>query len=143
MSDAAYPQYQNPHPPQGGGNSGQKFAILFGAVIALLLANLYLYFQIDNVRQDMGKMRAGIVQDVASLRESSSVTAQTQRKTVDSLRDQLEVAQRQATMAAGQARIDATKKAEELAAKLSAEQEKQKQLVAQELTSVKTAAAAT
>jgi len=46
-------------------------------------------------------------------------------------------------MAAGQAKIDATRKAEELAARLSSEQEKQKQLVAQEFSNVKTAAAAT
>jgi len=143
MSDPAYQQHYPPQYPPPGGNPSQKFAILFGAVIALLAANLYLYFQIDNVRQDMTKMREGIVRDVSSLRESSAVTAQAQRRTVESLRDQLDVAQRQASMAAGQAKIDATRKAEELAARLSSEQEKQKQLVAQEFSNVKTAAAAT
>ncbi len=143
MSDPAYQQHYPPQYPPPGGNPSQKFAVLFGAVIALLAANLYLYFQIDNVRQDMTKMREGIVRDVSSLRESSAVTAQAQRRTVESLRDQLDVAQRQASMAAGQAKIDATRKAEELAARLSAEQEKQKQLVAQEFSNVKTAAAAT
>ena len=143
MSDPAYQQHYPPQYPPPGGNPSQKFAILFGAVIALLAANLYLYFQIDNVRQDMTKMREGIVRDVSSLRESSAVTAQAQRRTVESLRDQLDVAQRQASMAAGQAKIDATRKAEELAARLSSEQEKQKQLVAQEFSNVKSAAAAT
>jgi hypothetical protein len=143
MSEPAYQQHYPPQYPPPGGNPSQKFAILFGAVIALLAANLYLYFQIDNVRQDMTKMREGIVRDVSSLRESSAVTAQAQRRTVESLRDQLDVAQRQASMAAGQAKIDATRKAEELAARLSSEQEKQKQLVAQEFSNVKTAAAAT
>ncbi len=137
------PNHGYPYPPQHGGNPGQKFAILFGAVIALLAANLYLYFQIDNVRQDVSKMRESIVKDVATLRESSAVTAQAQRRTVDSLRDQLDAAQRQASMAAGQAKVDATKRAEELASKLATAQEVQKQAVAKELASVKEAAAAT
>lgn len=132
-----------PYPPQHGGNPGQKFAILFGAVIALLAANLFLYFQIDNVRQDVTKMRESIGRDVAVLRENSAVTAQAHRRTVESLRDQLDAAQRQASMAAGQAKVDATKRAEELAARLTAAQEAQKQAIAQEFTAVKEAAAAT
>lgn len=137
------PNPGSPYAPPQSANSGQKFAVLFGAVIALLAANLYLYFQVDNIRQDVSKMREAVVTDVASLRESSAVTAQAHRRTVDSLRDQLEAAQRQQSMAVGQAKIDATKRAEELASKLATAQEVQKQAVAQELTAVREAAAAT
>lgn len=137
------PSHGSPYAPPENTNTGQKFAVLFGIVIALLAANLYLYFQLDNVRQDVSKMREALVTDVASLRESSAVTAQAHRRTVDSLRDQLEAAQRQQSMAVGQAKVDATRRAEELTAKLAAAQEAQKQAVAQELTAVREAAAAT
>ncbi len=132
-----------PYPPQPGGNPSQKIAILFGAVIALLAANIYLYFQLEGVREDLTAMRQSVAQEVATVRETSAVTAQAQRRTVDSLRDQLEAAQRQAAMAAGQAKTDATRRAEELAEKLAAAQEQQKALVQKELTEVKAAAAAT
>ncbi len=131
------------YPPQNSGNVGQKFAILFGATIALLAANVFLYFQIENVREDMARMRESIGKDVATLRESSAVSAQAARRTVDSLRDQLEVARRQAALAAGQAKVDATKRAEALASKLAAAQEMQKQAVAQQFNEVKAAAEAT
>jgi hypothetical protein len=108
-----------------------------------LAANLFLYFRLEDVRTDVAKLREAATRDVASVREAAAVTAQAQRRTVESLSDQLEVAKRQANMAAGQAKIDATKRAEELAAKLSSEQEKQKQMVAQEFSNVKASAAAT
>jgi tetrahydromethanopterin S-methyltransferase subunit G len=132
-----------PYPPPSGGNAGQKIAILFGAVVALLAANIYLYFQLEGVREDITAMRKSVAQEVATVRETSAVTAQAQRRTVDSLRDQLDAAQRQAAMAAGQAKTDATRRAEELAAKLLAAQEQQKALVQKQLTDVKAAAAAT
>jgi len=140
MSD---PGYSNPYGPPPDNSSGTKFAVLFGAVVALLAASIYLYFQLEDVKGDMAKLRDQASREVATVREAAAVTAQTQRRTVDSLRDQLDAAQRQASMAAGQARIDATKKAEELAARLSAEQEKQKQLVAQQFSDVKANVAAT
>jgi len=56
------------------GTSTVKVAILFGSVIALLAANVYLFLQIDHVRQDMGKMREALQLEIANLRESTSVT---------------------------------------------------------------------
>jgi hypothetical protein len=143
MSDPGYPP-QYPYAAQdGGAGTSTKVAVLIGAVIALLAANLFLYFRLEDVRTDVAKLREAATRDVASVREAAAVTAQAQRRTVESLSDQLEVAKRQANMAAGQAKIDATKRAEELAAKLSSEQEKQKQMVAQEFSNVKASAAAT
>jgi len=132
-----------PYPPQNPNSAGLKIAILFGAVVALLAANIYLYFQLEGVREDLNAVRQLIAREVAAVRETSAVTAQAQRRTVESLRDQLEAAQRQAAMAAGQAKTDATRRAEELAEKLAAAQEAQKALVQKELTEVKAAAAAT
>lgn len=143
MSDPGYPP-QYPYAAQDGGvGTSTKVAVLIGAVIALLAANLFLYFRLEDVRTDVAKLREAASRDVASVREAAAVSAQAQRRTVESLSDQLEVAKRQASMAAGQAKIDATKRAEELAAKLSTEQEKQKQMVAQEFSNVKANVAAT
>lgn len=137
----ASPNYNFP-PPQDN-SSKQKFAILFGAVIALLIANLVLYFQLEGAKEEIAKVREGLAAEVSNLREASAVTAQAQRRTVESLRDQLDAAQRQASMAAGQAKIDATRRAEELAARLQAAQEEQKRVVQDEFSAVKAAAAAT
>lgn len=137
----ASPNYNFP-PPQDN-SLKQKFAILFGAVIALLIANVVLYFQLEGAKEEIAKVREGLAAEVSSLRETSAATAQAQRRTVESLRDQLDAAQRQASMAAGQAKIDATRRAEELAARLQAAQEEQKRLVQDEFSAVKAAAAAT
>lgn len=137
----ATPNYGYP-PPQDN-SSKQKFAILFGAVIALLIANLVLYFQLEGAKEEIAKVREGLAAEVGELREASAVTAQAQRRTVDSLRDQLDSARRQASMAAGQAKIDATRRAEELAEKLQVAQEAQKKAVQDEFSAVKAAAAAT
>ena len=68
---------------------------------------------------------------------------QTARRSLSSLKDELEAARRQASMAAGQAKAEATKHAEELAKKLTTEQarvEKQQQAMKTELTQVGEAA---
>jgi hypothetical protein len=112
-------------PPPSGPNL--KIAILFGGLIALVAANVYLFLQLDQVRTEMASMRESILNEVSSLRESSSVTSQTQQRRMETMREELEAARRQAAMAAGRAKEDATKRAEELARKLEVEQAKQRQ----------------
>lgn len=101
-----------------------KIAILFGAVLALLAANVYLFLQLDHVRNDMAKDRESLQAEIANLREASSVTAQTNRRTVENLRDELETARRQAAMAVGQAKTDAEGKVLELNKRLESAQKK-------------------
>ncbi len=108
--------------PSGGSNV--KIAILFGAVLALLAANVYLFLQLDHVRNDMAKDREALQAEIANLREASSVTAQTNRRTVENLRDELETARRQAAMAVGQAKTDAESKVLELNKRLESAQKK-------------------
>jgi chromosome segregation ATPase len=139
----ATPNYGYPPPPPQDHGAKQKFAILFGAVIALLVANVVLYFQLEGTKDELAKVREGLASEVATLREATAVSAQAQRRTVDNLRDQLDSARRQASMAAGQAKIDATRRAEELAEKLQVAQEAQKKAVQDEFSAVKAAAAAT
>jgi chromosome segregation ATPase len=127
--------------PAGSGG-GLKTAILFGIVLALIGANIYLYMQLERTRSDVAKMKEAILTEISNLRETSSVTTQTARRHLDTLRDELETARRQAAMAAGQAKEAATKRAEELAQRLAAEQAKQAAQVKSELTEVKQATTA-
>ena len=136
MSD---PSFATPTPS----GPGLKIPILFGICIALVAANVYLFLQLDQVRTDISKMRESILTEVSNLREASSVTTQTARRHMDSLREELEAARRQASMAAGQAKVDATKHAEELARRLEAEQKKASQQVVSQIGEVKESVVAT
>ena len=116
-------------PPEG--RSGLKVPILFGIVIALLAANVYLFYQVDQVRTEMSKMHESLLTEMSNLRETSSVTTQTSRRHIDSLRDELEKARRQASMAAGQAKVEAIEQISSIEKKLAEEQAKQEKKVQQ------------
>lgn len=131
------------YPPQNDNSgSGLKIPILFGIVIALLAANVYLFFQIGQVRTDVAKMRESILNEVSNLRETSTIDSQTSRRQVETIRAELEAARRQAEMAAGQAKVDATKRAEELARQLEESQRRVEQEVKREITEVQQTATA-
>jgi chromosome segregation ATPase len=132
-----------PPPPAPSGGSGVKIWILFGAVIALLIANGYLFYQLDRVRMDVSKAREALATEIANLRETSSVTTQTSRRNLDTLRDELEAARRQASMAAGQAKVEAQKHADDLARRLEVEQRKAQLAVQGEISQVRETASAT
>src|SRR6476659_7890408 len=125
MSDANVPD---------SGGSDVKIPILIGSVVALLGANIYLFTQLNNLRTDFGEFRKATLGEISSLKESSSVSTQTARRSLTSLKDELETARRQAQMAAGQARIEAQKHAEELAKRLQLEQARQEQASAKKKT---------
>ena len=135
MGDVAYQPPPPPPPPSGSG--GMKTAILVGAIVAMLAANVYLYIQLDRLRTDMAKFRELVLTDITNLRETSSVTNQTARRHIDSLKEELENTRRQANTMASQAKAEALKKADQIQTQLEAEQRKQQQQVAAELSQVK------
>jgi chromosome segregation ATPase len=110
------------YPAESG--SGLKIPILFGVVIALLAATVSLFWQLDQVRTEMSKMRESLLTEMSNLRETSSVTTQTNRRHLDSIREELEKARRQASMAAGQAKVEAVEQIGALEKKLAEEQSK-------------------
>ena len=114
-----------------------KTAIVAGALVALLAFNVYLYFALDHTRTDVSKMHDAMLTELANLKEASSVTTQSQRRSVDTLKQELELARRQANQAAGQAKQEAMVRAEQLTKKLADEQAKQHAQVQSELTDVK------
>lgn len=120
--------------PAPSGGSDIKVPILIGAVVALLGANIYLYTQIDHLKGDLSEFRRNMQTEVASLRETSAVSTQTARRSLSTLKDELESARRQQQLAVGQAKVEAQKHAEELARRVAAEQARQTAAVKTELT---------
>jgi len=119
-------------------SSSLKTAVLVGAVIAMLAANVYLYMQVDVLKTEMSKLRESIATEVTNLRENSSATTATHRKSIDTLKTELEEARRQATMAASHSKAEAQNYADTLAKQLAAEQKRQEQQVSTQLSEVKT-----
>ena len=120
--------------------SGWKTPVVAGAILAVLAANVYMYLQLDKMRTDMAKFRETMLTEVTNLRETSSVTTQTNRKHLDTLKDEVEQARRQANMAASEAKSAAVKRAEQLAKQLEDEQKQESQRVSSELSAVKQSA---
>ena len=131
--NAIYP-HQHPQQPEG---SGIKFPILFGAVIALVGANIYLFLQLDKTRTEISKMQDAMAEQITSVRETSSVSTQTAKKNIENLQERLESANRHAAALTGQAKADAIRKAEELSAKLESAQKQQEVRTAAQFAEVK------
>jgi F0F1-type ATP synthase membrane subunit b/b' len=117
-----------------------KTAILTGAIVAMLAANVYLYIQLDRLKTESARFRETVLTEITNLRETSSVTNQTARRHIDSLKEDLENTRRQASTMASQAKAEALKKADQIQAQLEAEQRKQQQQVAAELSQVRQSA---
>jgi chromosome segregation ATPase len=115
------PVYAEP----SSGNSGMKMALLFGFVLALAAANVYLFMQLNDTKADLAKTKDALLGEIDKVREASSLTSQSHRRNVETLKAQLETTRRQANLAAGQAKIDAIKRTEELTGQLAKEQQAQ------------------
>jgi hypothetical protein len=127
---------QAPPPPNGG---GIKIPILFGAVLVLVAASVYQFIQLDKLKTELGKTKESLLQEIASAKETSAVSAQTAQRRVEALKGDLAYAQTRANSLAGQARIDAQKHADELAVKLQSEQQKASAALKTEIGVVATA----
>lgn len=121
----------NVTPPSGGSAWNLKISVLFGAVIALLAADIYLFIQ----QSDFSKFRESTQKELANLREASSVSTATNRRNLEAMREDMEAARRQAAMAVGQAKTEALARAEMLNKRLAEEQ----RLQAGQLSEVKQA----
>jgi archaellum component FlaC len=121
------------HHDSGG---GAKIAILFGIVIALVAANVYLFVQINNTRDEIAMMRESLLTEIGKVRETTSLTSQASRRHVETLRSELEAARRRAEAVAGAAREEALKQVEVLERKVTAESQKAQEQVKAELSKV-------
>jgi chromosome segregation ATPase len=133
VSEQSQPAYVIP--PESG--PGWKIPVLFGLVIALIAGNGYQFYKLNSVEKDLGATRDALSGEIAKLRDSETVSAQTHQRAAAQLREELAQARRQAAAAAGQAKVDAIKRSEQLATQLSAEQAKAQQETNAQITQVK------
>lgn len=137
---AAPPQYGAPYyPPEPKSGSPLKMILVIAAILALAGTNYYLYTQLNQVKQaaaDMSKNMDATQARLDKLDETSSITARANQKRVDELKDQLERARRQASLAAGDAKDEALKKVEETRAQLEAAQQQSQQQLKSDISKV-------
>jgi hypothetical protein len=116
-------------PPSESGGGGAKTVILYVLVVALIAATGYLFVQVTQTRSELAQTREALLDEISKIHETSAVSTQTSRRSVESLKSDVDAARRQASQLAGQAKIDAEKHAEELAANLQKVQQEQAQKV--------------
>jgi hypothetical protein len=117
--------------------SGMKTALVAGALIALVAANIYLYVQLDHVRTDMAKTRETVMTELTNLRDASSVTTASQMRHLETLKEELENTRNQARTLSSEAKAEASAHAEQLAKQIESEQAKVQQQISNEITGVK------
>ncbi len=142
---SAPPQAPAPIIVNTNSGSGAKIPILFGAVLALIGACVYLFYQLSQVRTELAQTRESLSAEISKMYEASTVTTQTSRRNQEKLEKDLDRARAQAAQLSGQAKAEAEKHADEIAANLRRAQEEQgKQIgaVSTEVTNVKTEASA-
>jgi len=94
-------------------------------VVALIGATGYLYYQLNQTRTEMAQIRDQLLDEISKIHETTAVSTQTSRRSVDSLKTEVDAARRQASQLAGQAKLDAEKHADDLAASLQKVQQEQ------------------
>jgi len=127
------PTFQQPEPQR----SSVLPALVAGALIALVAANIYLYVQIDHLRTDVATVQNKLSTELSNLRDSSNVTTEAQKRHLETLKEELEAARAQARSAASQGKAEAQAYADQKVKNLEAEQAKVQQAVSSEISSVK------
>lgn len=110
-------------------SSGPWVLILSVLVIAVMAATGYLYSQLNTTRAEIAQMRDQLLDEISKIHETSAVTTQTTRRSAEALKAELDATRQHASQLAGQAKLDAEKHADEIAASLQKVQQEQAQRV--------------
>jgi len=121
-------------PPPSG--SGVKTALVAGGLIALLVSNIALWYRVETTRTEDRETARNMLAEVTALKEATSVTTASQRRSVDTLKAELAAAREQANLAAGHAKQEAQAHADQLARQLTEAQAKQQAQVQSQITDV-------
>ena len=70
-------------------SAGVKIPILFGAVLALAAACIYLFYQLNDIKSQLAATSDRLEADITKLSETSSVTTATSRRNIDKLESDL------------------------------------------------------
>ncbi len=126
--------------------SNLKTSILMGAVIALIAASGWLFYQLSELKGQVSETKESLLAEIEKIHETSSVTVQTSRRNIEAMQKDVAMYRAQAAKLSGDAKAEANKHADELAAKLEraqAEQGKKLEGVSTEVSQVKDVASAT
>jgi len=132
-----------PPQPQPSSGSGPMVPIMLGVIIALAIATIYMFWQVNKVQKDVATFKEAMATEISGLKQASTVTSAANRQHLENLRTELEAARQQAAVAAGSAKVEAQKHAEELSRRLEAETKRQQQALRTEIGAVKETATAT
>jgi len=121
-------------------HSGLVTALMAGAIIALIGANIYLYSQIDHMRTDMATTHEKVMTEISNLRDASSVTSASQMRHIDTLKEELAAARSAAQRESSQAKAESLAHADQIARQIQAEEAKQQQQVSSEINEAKQSA---
>jgi len=122
-------------PPSGGSNL--KMALLGGAIAAVLVANVYLYIQLNDVKTKMAAAQDTTQAQIEILKENSTTMSAAQREKLQALQSDLANARREANVQVSQVKKEALSYTEEKAEKLEQEQKEQAQKVSGQISEVK------
>jgi hypothetical protein len=123
------PSYIIP-PPEG---PNWKTPLTIGAFVLLAAFNIYLFTQLEHLRNDtkteMTKLNADLSASVDQMRIESSASVRQATKRVQAMQEQLEEQRMAANKAVGQAKVDAQRKVALLQTQVQAEQARQQQAI--------------
>lgn len=117
--------------------SGLVTALVAGAIVVLIGANIYLYTQIDHMRTEMSAMHDKLMTEISNMRDASTVTSASQTRHVEALKEELAAARATAQRESSQAKLEAQAHADQLARQIKDEEAKVQQQVSSEITNVK------
>ena len=100
------PSDSNPTPPVVVQSSGPKVPVVLVLMVILIAATGYLFYQVNQTRTEMAQMRDQLLDEISKIHETTAVSTQTSRRSVEALQSDLAAARRQASQLAGQAKID-------------------------------------
>ncbi len=127
--------------PSSAPKSSVATAVMGGAIAALLVAVVYLFVQVHDLKADAVKRSDAIAAQIDTLKENTAMVASTSRKHMDTMHDELESkSARQAAMAANLAKSEALARIEQSKKQLEDEQLATATKINGDLTAVKTSA---
>jgi chromosome segregation ATPase len=134
MSDLTH--YDQP----SSAGSNVKMALLGGAIAAVLVANVYMFIQLHDLKTDTAKSRDAMQAELEILKENSTTMSAAQRQKMEALKSELDIARHEASVQASQVKKEALTYTEQKAQKLENEQraqEAQAQKMSGEISQVK------
>lgn len=121
-------------------NSNVKDAVGGGAIVALLIAVIYLFVQVHDLKTDAVKRSEAVEAKMEALKENTAVVASSSRQHMDSMHDELDAKAQRAFMASSLAKSEALARIEQSKKQLEAEQQASTAKVTGEISAVKEAA---